>query len=47
MLRRFRRTRVSTVDFCGRGTRVCDVACRADAFRERALVSALRVGVRF
>ena len=47
MLRLFRRTRELTVEFCGRGARACDVACRADALRERALVSALRFGVRF
>ena len=47
MLRLFRRTRELTVAFCHRGARMCDVACRADALRERTLANAVTFGVRF
>ena len=47
MLRLFRTTRELTVAFCHRRARMCDVACRADAARERTLANALSFEVRF
>jgi hypothetical protein len=46
MSRLFRSSKVRLVAFCDRCARVCDAACRADAIRERALMRALRLGVR-
>jgi hypothetical protein len=46
MLRLFRKSKERLVEFCDRCARVCDGRCRAVAIRERALMQALRVGVR-
>jgi hypothetical protein len=47
MLRLLRKSKALAVEFCDRCARVCDVGCRAEAIRERALERALRFGVRF
>jgi hypothetical protein len=46
MLRLFRKSKERLVEFCDRCARVCDAGCRAAAIRERALMRALRSGVR-
>jgi radical SAM protein with 4Fe4S-binding SPASM domain len=46
ILRLFRKSKERLVDFCDRCARVCDGGCRAAAIRERALMRALRLGVR-
>jgi hypothetical protein len=46
MFRWFRKTKELAADFCERCVQVCDAACRADEIRERALGTALRLGVR-
>ena len=47
MLRLLRKSKELAVEFCDRCAQVCDAGCRAAAIRERALVRALRFGVRF
>jgi hypothetical protein len=42
----FRKSSEGPVDFCGRCARVCEAGCRAATIRERALLRALRLGVR-
>jgi hypothetical protein len=46
MLRLFRKSKELVVEFCDRCARVCGAGCRATAIRERALMQALRSGVR-
>ena len=46
MLRLFRKSKELVVVFCDRCARVCDAGCRVTAIRERALMQALRWGVR-
>ena len=46
MLKLLKRSKGLAVEFCDRCARVCDSGCREAAIRERALVQALRLGVR-
>ena len=46
MLRLFKRTKESAVEFCEACSRVCGAGCRRAALRERALLQAWRYGAR-
>jgi hypothetical protein len=47
MLKLLGRSKELAVEFCERCAKVCDAGCRVAMIRERALVQALRLGVRF
>lgn len=46
MLKLFRKSKELAVAFCDRCARICEARCRAAVIRERALMQALRLGVR-
>jgi hypothetical protein len=47
ILRLLRKPKELAIEFCERCARVCDIGCRADAIRERAIAQRVLFGGRF